>query len=370
MRPPRRWLGCLTLFVAASLTAASSPPTSRLGALRSHLDNRDFAQALEPRNFEFPADHGPHPEFRHEWWYVTGNLDGAGGERFGFELTFFRFALAPSIDGASPWRTRQIYMAHFAVTDVTRKRFHFAERLSREALGLAGAQARPFRVWLENWSMQESTGGIWHLHAGDARYSLELDLQALQAPVLNGDRGLSRKSSEPGAASYYYSIPRLAARGRLQRGTAAHEVSGLAWLDREWGSGALASDQEGWDWFALQLDDGSSLMFYVLRTATGRDAASAGTWMHADGRSRPLRGEELDIEVRDYWESPRGGRYPARWHLRSRSLALDIEVQPVLASQELGTNPRYWEGAVDVRGTRGDRDVAGRGYVELVGYAR
>jgi predicted secreted hydrolase len=370
MQPRRLWLACPALLALVSVTAASSPPTSRLGALRSDLENRGFAQALEPRNFEFPADHGPHPDFRHEWWYVTGNLDGAGGERFGFELTFFRFALAASVEASSPWRTRQVYMAHFAVTDVAGKGFHFAERLSREALGLAGAQATPFRVWLENWSIQESTGGLWHLHAGDARYSLELDLHALQAPVLNGDRGLSRKSSEAGAASYYYSIPRLAVRGRLQRGTSTQEVSGLAWLDREWGSGALAPDHEGWDWFALQLGDGSSLMFYVLRTATGRDPASAGTWITPDGRARALRSEELEIEVLGHWESPRGGRYPARWRLRSRPLALDIEVRPVLEAQELGTNPRYWEGAVDVRGTRADLEVAGRGYVELVGYAR
>jgi predicted secreted hydrolase len=305
-------------------------------------------------------------------WYVTGNLDGEAGARFGFELTFFRFALAPSVPEDSAWRARQIYMAHFAVTDVERERFHFSERLSREALGLAGAQAEPFRVWLESWSLESlAADDSWRLAAGDDEYSLALELRAVQPPVLNGERGLSQKSSEPGAASYYYSIPRLAVSGRLTRGAQVHEVRGLAWLDREWGSGALGADQEGWDWFALQLEDGNALMFYALRThAGGRDPHSAGTWIARDGAGRRLSSDEVRIDVLDRWSSPRGGRYPARWRLRVPSLTLDLEVEPVLADQELATDPRYWEGAVDVRGTREGKPVSGRGYVELVGYAR
>ena len=359
---------------AASFAAAAepTPPASRLGALRAIDGDRGFAQAIGPRTFEFPRDHGAHPDFRHEWWYVTGNLDAADDTRFGFELTFFRFALAPDlVKGSSAWRTRQIYMAHFAVTDVARDRFHFTERFSREALGLAGARAEPFRVWLEDWSLEASPAGeAWHLHARDDAYALELDLRALQAPVLNGDRGFSRKSSESDAASYYYSIPRLAVSGRLLRGTDAHTVEGLAWLDREWGSGALGPNQEGWDWFALQLADGSALMFYALRTVKGRDPFSAGTWVASDGRTRPLSNEDVQIDVLDHWESPRGGRYPARWRLRAPSLALDIEIRPIMADQELATDPRYWEGAVDVAGMRENRELSGRGYVELVGYDR
>jgi predicted secreted hydrolase len=148
-------------------------------------------------------------------------------------------------------------------------------------------------------------------------------------------------------------------------------VSGPAWLDREWGSGGLASDQEGWDWFALQLEDGSALMFYALRKRGGaRDPFSAGTWVDANGAAHALASTELDVEVLDRWHSPRGGTYPARWHLRAATLKLDLELNPVLADQELGTSPRYWEGAVDVAGTRDSRGIAGRGYVELTGYAQ
>jgi predicted secreted hydrolase len=362
----------LVAGVAAVAAAdTSAPPTSRLGALRAGEQSADFAQALAPRTFEFPRDHGPHPEFRHEWWYVTGNLDAAGEERFGFELTFFRYALAPALEGRSRWRTNQIYLAHFAVTDVARGRFHFAERHARDALSLAGAQAVPFRVWLESWRIEAAPDGdTWRLRAGAGEYALALDLRAVQPPVLNGDRGLSRKSDEPGAASYYYSMPRLEVHGSLQRGGEAHAVRGLAWLDREWGSGALGRDQQGWDWFALQLDDGSALMFYALRTREGRDALSAGTWMPAGAPPQALRSEDVRLDVLQHWDSPRGGRYPARWRLRVPSLALDVEARPVLADQELATDPRYWEGAVDVRGVREGEPIGGRGYVELVGYAR
>lgn len=186
---------------------------------------------------------------------------------------------------------------------------------------------------------------------------------------MNGDHGLSRKSSEPGTASYYYSIPRIAVRGEIAHGGVTSHVHGLAWLDREWGSGALGAGEQGWDWFAFQLQDGSALMFYSLRRNNGtRDPNSAGTWVDASGHSRQLSLDQVSIDVGDHWTSPRGGRYPARWRVRVPSAGLDVEVSPVLANQELGTQPRYWEGAVDLRGAQSGRDISGRGYVELVGY--
>jgi len=403
--------------------APGGVPTTRVSAALSDSGN-GFERAEAIRAFEFPRDYGPHPGFRHEWWYVTGNLDSADGERFGFELTFFRFALAPlgaddavaedgsgrdaaakdtSIENAaaedasvtrSRWRTRQIYMAHFALTDVARGEFHFRERFARDALGLAGAQAEPFRVWLEDWEIgeeppaslltdpepavetesdgrSEAAAGRWFLTAADEDRSLTLELRPLSGPVLNGEQGLSRKSGKPGSASYYYSIPRIAARGTLELDGRTFDVSGFAWLDREWGSGSLGADQEGWDWFALQLDDGSALMFYVLRKRDGsRDPHSAGTWVGSDGLVRTLASDEVTIEVLDRWQSPRGGRYPARWRLRVPALGLDVDVRPVLDDQELIAQTRYWEGAVDVEGMRGGGRISGRGYVELVGYAR
>jgi predicted secreted hydrolase len=374
------------LLVSGAWAAGPLPDLGKLGGAQS-----GFAQVLEPRAFEFPRDHGPHPDYRTEWWYVTGNLDAADGERFGFELTFFRFALAPppqsssrAVGGAtattattadagtaaaeSRWRTRQIYMAHFAITDVGRQRFRFSQKLSRDAVGLAGAQMPPLHVWLDDWSLSALSADDthWQLRASEEGYELTLDAQTLVQPVLNGDQGFSRKSSAAGAASYYYSIPRVAVHGQLLREGQSLQVGGLAWLDREWGSGPL---DRGWDWFALQMNDGSSLMFYALRSDDGRrdGVHSAGTWTSPTGQSRRLSSDEVQIEVLDYWNNPRGERYPGRWRVRVPVVGVDVEVRPELQNQELTTSPRYWEGAVDVTAASG---AAGRGYVELVGYAQ
>ncbi|HYL04351.1 MAG TPA: lipocalin-like domain-containing protein [Steroidobacteraceae bacterium] len=379
--------GLAGLLAALACAAAGGAPPAEPGVLGSG-EARGFAAALAPRPFEFPRDHGPHPEFRHEWWYLTGNLDAADGERFGFELTFFRFALAPppapgAIGAASPpaqprsaWRAREIYMAHFAVSDVARGRFRYAHKLSRAALGLAGAQAEPLRVWIDDWSLRAAAAGTggrsasWTLAAAQPGYALELTLRPLEAPVPNGRGGLSRKSDRPADASYYYSIPRLEVHGRLLRDGVPLEVQGLAWLDREWGSGALGASETGWDWFALQLDDGSTLMFYALRDRDGaRDPHSAGTWVASSGAVRALSSPEVQIEVTDHWTDAAGVRYPAAWRVRVPALALDLAVHPVLADQELEVRPRYYEGAVDASGDGSGHERRGRGYVELVGYA-
>lgn len=374
--------------VPAAIAAAAMALTAR-GA---RAQPPSFAQALAPEPLEFPRDAGPHPDFRQEWWYLTGNLDASGGERFGFELTLFRFALAPkapaaatssrSAAGGSKWRSRQIYLGHFAVTDVARQRFRFTVKLSRGALGLAGARADPFELWLGNWRLgaaptpaaAATKSGAreqpWRLQAAEPGYVLSLAARPLMAPVANGEHGLSRKSAEPGDATYYYSIPRISVQGTIVRDGRALEVRGLAWLDREWGSGSLGPQERGWDWFGLQLDDGSCLMFYALRDRGGtEDPFSAGTWVDADGRARPLARSSVRLEVLGHWTDRSGFRYPSRWRLLAPALGLDLTVAPVLANQELVTSPRYWEGAVDVSGSRAGRPVGGRGYVELVGYA-
>jgi predicted secreted hydrolase len=352
--------------------------SSRLSELLTPDDRDAYPLVLEPREFRFPEDHGPHPEYRNEWWYVTGNLDSARGNRFGFELTIFRFALAPVAHEeqkttSSAWSTRQVYIGHFAVTDVDAEQFHVAQRYARGALGLAGARSRPLRVWVEDWHLQDAPAGRgeWDLYAADRGVELSVSLGALKAPVLNGIDGLSQKSSARGNASYYYSVPRLRVLGSLSIAGDRHEVSGLAWLDREWGSSALSHEQEGWDWFALQLSDGSDLMYYNLRRTDGKDDPhSAGSWMPGEGESVYLSRDDVTIEVRDFWDSPQGGRYPMGWIITIPRLDLELEVDPVLEAQELPTGVRYWEGAVDVAGIRSGRNVDGRGYVELTGYAR
>jgi predicted secreted hydrolase len=270
----------------------------------------------------------------------------------------------------STWRARQIYLAHFAISDISRNIFAVSEHVARDALGLAGAQADPFRVSLDDWSLAASAGSKrWHLAAADKGYALDLDIDPSAPLMLNGDAGFSRKSDAEGAASYYYSIPRMKARGKLTRDGKSSDVQGTVWLDREWGSGALGSDQQGWDWFALQLDDGSALMFYALRKHSGqRDPHSAGTWLAPNGTTTALANDDVQIESTSEWTSPRGTRYPARWHLRVPRLDLDVDIQPRMANQELNTSTKYWEGASTVTGTRDEKKIEGKAYVELVGY--
>lgn len=363
-------------------TAAAAGPSRLSGLLRGEPE-AGYALADRIRPFEFPADHGPHRAFRNEWWYLTGNLDDEAGRRYGYELTLFRFALAPlatAADGqGSGWRSREVFVGHFALTDVEAGRFYVSERFSRPALGLAGATASPVRIWLEDWSLtrQETGGdveaadGVWLLQARQGSVAVDLSLVPLTAPVLNGIDGLSRKSEEPGNASYYYSVPRLETRGTVLVDGETRNVSGLSWLDREWGSRGLSESQQGWDWFALQLEDGSNLMFYQLRERDGSaHAMSAGTWMPARGEPQHLSRDAVMLEVHDHWESPAGGSYPMGWTLAVPAVGLSLRVEPVLKSQELDTGVRYWEGAVDISGRRAGEPVTGRGYVELTGYAR
>ena len=376
-------VGLALVAVAAALAAgawrltrisAPPPPTVAVGDVLGGDGGEGFARALGPRALVFPDDHGPHPEYRTEWWYYTGNLRTASGRHFGFQLTFFRLALAAAMPArSSAWASRQAYMAHFALTDTDGQRFHASSRLSRAALNLAGARARPFRVWVDDWSAEGLEGGGTkvRLRADEGGVTIDLTLEGTKRPVLQGDRGLDRKGPEPGNASYYYSLTRMSARGRVSIPGATFDVDGLAWMDREWGTSALGRDLVGWDWMALQLDDGRELMLYQLRRADGRpDRFSGGSLVAADGSSESLGAEDFRIDVGATWASPRDGvRYPSRWRLSVPGADLVLDVVPRLADQELVLDVRYWEGAVRVEGAAGGRPLRGQGYVELVGYA-
>jgi predicted secreted hydrolase len=372
-------LSSLALLATTACRDTAREPSASLsvaGALRA-TDDRGYARALAPREFSFPADHGPHPDFRTEWWYYTGNLATAEGRRFGFQLTFFRSALAPEMpERGSAWATRQAWLAHFTVTDVEEERFHSSERWSRGAVGLAGVRATPFRVWVEDWSAAAAageTGPVFpmRLRAAEGEVAIDLKLAPGKRPVLQGDRGLSRKSAEPGNASYYYSLTRMPANGTVRVGSETFTVEGAAWMDREWSTSSLGEKQVGWDWFALQLAGGTDLMLYQLRQADGRgDPASSGSFVAPDGTSRTLTFRDFSLEALDHWQSPRSrARYPSRWRLRVPSEGLDLTVAPRLADQELDVSFRYWEGAVAVEGTHRGTPVEGKGYVELTGYA-
>jgi predicted secreted hydrolase len=390
-RRRRRALAAVAIAVAIAVVAFVVWPLANGAASRGRVpeatiavgdalgsgDLAGFARALGPRPFSFPDDHGPHPEFRTEWWYYTGNLETAAGRHVGFQLTFFRTALAPpdrgaSVGGASAWRANQLYLAHFALTDTAGGRFYAASRLSREALGLSGARAQPFRVWLEDWSAESDVAGGFpvRLRAADGDVAIDLVLKSGKPVTLQGDRGWSAKGPEPGNASYYYSFTRMPARGTVRVGGESLDVSGLAWMDREWSTSALHRDLAGWDWLALQLDDGRDVMVYQLRRRDGApDPHSAGTLIATDGSTRALAREDATLEVLDRWTSPASRvRYPSRWRLTIPTADLAVEITPRLAAQELIVGTRYWEGAVRVQGTAGGRPVSGRGYVELVGY--
>jgi predicted secreted hydrolase len=364
-------LGCGGTESGEALRARLSLVETLAGA-----DTVGYRRALEPRAFDFPPDHGPHPDFRTEWWYVTGNLSSTSGRDFGFQLTIFRNALSPtSPESPSDWATNQAYMGHFTVTDVSGERFYAHERFARGAAGLAGAEGEPLRVWLEDWKLEATTAATFpiRLEARDADVELRLELTEGKPVVLQGDRGLSQKGPEPGNASYYYAHTRLPASGTLVLDGDTLEVTGTAWLDREWSTSALSEGQVGWDWFALQLDDGWELMIYRLRRSDGSaDRLSDGVLIDPDGARIPLDwGVDVTMTSTGTWTSPIDGVvYPSGWRIAVPGRGWDLTVEPRIPDQELDVSFRYWEGAVSVRGSgEGRAPVEGRGYVELTGYA-
>ncbi len=358
---------------ASTVRAGSS--TIELGEALAGADTAGYARALEPRDFVFPVDHGAHPDFRTEWWYVTNNLFAADGRRFGVHFTVFRSALAPptpAVDTLGGWATRQVYMGHFAVADVRNERFREGERFTRGAAGLAGARSEPLRVWMDDWALEQVGDSVFPLRLVARHEGAEVDLRLEPAKprILQGDRGLSQKGDEPGNASYYYSYSRLRTSGVVVLDGDTIPVEGQSWMDREWSTSALDSTQAGWDWFALQLEDGRDLMVYRLR---GRDGSteplSKGVVVAEDGAVTHLDAPDFSLEVLEGWTSPiDGSEYPSVWRVRVPGEEIDLRVTPVLRDQEMDVTVRYWEGAVDLAdGASGA--PAGRGYVELTGYA-
>lgn len=364
--------------IAATMLLSCGPrdsaPSARLDLAEALGvgDTAGFSRVSGPRPFRFPEDHGAHPGYRTEWWYFTGNVDAGDGRRFGYQVTFFRSAVSPEPPPiASAWATNQVYMAHFAVSDIDGSGFHSFERFARGAAGLAGAVASPFRVWVDDWSGSSVGPGTFplRLHAADGDVAIDFEIEAGKPAVLQGDRGYSRKTDDPGNATYYYSFTRMPTTGTVSVAGRRFAVSGSSWLDREWGTSVLGQENAGWDWFAIQLDDGTDLMAARLRRRDGRpDPFTFGSIVESDGRSRTLRAADLVIRELAEWESEAGVRYPSRWRIEVADAGLALDVEPLLADQELDVSIRYWEGAVEAVGMRNDAPVRGRGYVELTGY--
>jgi predicted secreted hydrolase len=326
------------------------------------------------RAFQFPRDHGAHPAYQTEWWYYSGHLQSGAGERFGYQLTFFRTALAPPDPKArSAWRTNTLYFAHLALSDPARGTFRFWEKTGRGALNLSGAEPGRLKVWIDNWRA-ELVDASHYLKARAPGLALDLTLTPAKPPVLNGEGGFSRKSARYGTASYYYSLPRLETRGRLTLGERDLPVSGLSWMDHEFFTGALAPDLKGWDWFALQLGDGWDLMLYLLRHGDGRvDPASSGTLIDPRGQPRVLRPGEFQVRATGAWKSPHSGAtYPSGWEIDLPGAGYRLTLSPTLADQEIRARApqvTYWEGEVRVRGRKSGAPISGQGFVELTGYA-
>jgi predicted secreted hydrolase len=322
----------------------------------------------------FPADHGAHPDYRTEWWYFTGHLQGESGRLYGFQLTFFRVGVDRTEPRATEWDLADLALAHFAVTDVRGKRFRYHEKANRSNRFLAGARVGGLHVFNEGWSATMQSDGSIVIEAAAEGDAIRLTLVSRKPPVLQGERGFSRKGAGEGFATYYYSLTRLMATGEIMVGGRREACRGLAWMDHEFGSAVLSPQQVGWDWFSIQLDNDTELMLFVIREAEGGvSPTSSGTLVFSDGRTLPIRHGQFQIVATDRWRSPRSGAvYPIGWRISIPALGIDLRLTERLRDQELltaaSTGVNYWEGSVAVTGRSGSSSVSGFGYVEMTGY--
>jgi len=339
--------------------------------------NVDEWQAADPDYvLSFPQDHAAHADHKIEWWYYTGNVTAEGGRQFGYQLTFFRVGVQYKPVNPSRWAVRDLYLAHFAVTDVSRSVHYVDERLNRAGVGWAGASAQEFHVWNDDWRASLE-GTVHHLKAisSDRDFSIELYLDGTSDPILHGLNGFSKKGSDIRNSSHYYSLTRLETVGRLTVDGESFDVSGVSWMDHEFGSSFLEPSQVGWDWFSLQLGDDTDLMLYQLRRIDGRrDAHSAGTLVLNDGTIHSLGASDYELTAGRRWTSnTSGANYPVEWRIRIPSHSISLAVTAAVDDQELvtdrSTGVTYWEGAIEVTGTRDGVPTRGKGYLEMTGYS-
>jgi len=374
----------LCAFVSLPIILTLSRPGRGEGEGQRLASGFTYQLALPGRKFSFPADHYSHPDFKTEWWYYTGHLQAESGKRYGYQVTFFRFGVRDRQKNMKePPLFTDLYMAHFALSDIGAKKFTFRERINRGIAGKAGvrgygdkagAATDRFHVWNEDWKV-EGDEKNHVIQVNDRGTQLRLGLRSMKAPVLHGQNGLSQKGEGEGRASYYYSLTRMHTDGELTIDGKSEKVRGFTWMDHEFGSNQLRDDQVGWDWFSIQLDNQSELMLYLMRRKDGSaDPYSSGTLVGADGVSKNLSFKDYRIEVLQRWKSPTSGAaYPMKWKVTIPSEAIELEITPSFPEQELITNRStrvtYWEGAAQIRGIARGKPVGGNGYVEMTGYA-
>ena len=344
--------------------------------LLSALSPAQYQMALPGYQYEFPRDHFNHPDYKTEWWYYTGNLKSADGHKFGFELTFFRQGIRQGQRPTGDWDIQDLYLAHFALSDLSGGKFYHTERLNRAGPGLAGASLALQRVWNGNWQVQWENGEQ-HLQAIADDFSLRLVMQSKKPPVIHGKNGVSQKAGGVGHASHYISFTRLLSNGSIELNGKTYQVTGTSWMDHEFFSHRLDEDQSGWDWLSLQLDDNTEVMLYRLRHKDGSvDPYSSGTYVDAGGKATYLSLADFTVQPEgDNYTSPTThGTYATSWWVTIPSLGLDLHVKTPLRSQELTvagyTSLAYWEGAITISGTRKGAAISGVGYLEMTGYAK
>lgn len=352
-------LACTFMLLAACKDAPE--PEADTGFAGLGRQAGDFRPVVRGHRLEFPRDHGAHDGFRIEWWYVTANLKDAQGREWGAQWTLFRSALRPG-DETSGWDSPNLWMGHAALTSPSDHRH--AETFGRGGVGQAGVQAQPFHAWIDDWSLRSTDGNDLQslsMQASGPGFGYRLELNSAMPLVRHGDQGYSEKSGQ-GQASYYYSQPFYQVQGEVEHDGERLQVSGQAWLDREWSSQPLAASQEGWDWFSLHLADGAKLMLFQVRQTDGRPYR-AGTWVAPDGQPHALQGGEIQMEAQARTRQDNGRQVPTRWHVRVPTHGVDIQVQAVQPTAWMSTTFPYWEGPVQLSGKPG-----GRGYLEMTGY--
>jgi predicted secreted hydrolase len=346
------------LALALSRTAGFAQGFAGLG-----MSGEGFAPVVPGKTFAFPADHGPHPDYRIEWWYVTANLADSAGTAYGAQWTLFRQAMhaGPQQEG---WANQQIWMGHAAVTRADTHRY--SEAFARGGVGQAGVEATPYRAWIDSWQMRgldgmrEDTLAPLELNASGADFAYALRLDSDHALVLQGEAGYSRKS-ERGQASYYFSQPYFKVTGSITIDDRPVEVTGQAWMDREWSSQPLASGQTGWDWLSLHLNSGEKLMLFRLRQNDGNHYTS-GNWILPDGKTRQIASAEITMTPKTL-TGIEGRKIPTTWDIAIPSLPLAISCVPLNANSWMGTSFPYWEGPIGFAGSH-----SGVGYLEMTGY--
>ena len=386
------WPCFIWMFFCYSADAASNSfPMDSLsikGILGGQTSQKvkGFKQVLHPRSFKFPQDHLAHQAYKTEWWYFSGNINAESlknnekPRKFSYQFTLFRFALHPEKLSTknSQWRTNNIYMAHVALTDFDNQQFYQQERFSRDGMALAGASRNVdgfLQLWLNDWQVKSLlTDQLFPLElvVNNEQFALKLQLQATKPVTLQGKQGLSQKSSKN--ASYYYSYTRLQSKGNITIGNKTYAVSGDSWLDHEWSTSSLAEDQQGWDWLALHLDDGSDLMLYQMRNKDGlKDTYSSGVLVDSKGRSEILSAQQFQLEVSEFWQSPVSSiRYPIAWVISIPKKDIKLTVVTQMKQQEWsiagGFSFNYWEGGIVVSGMKNEQVVSGTGFLEMTGY--